>query len=498
MRTDQEKTYLLKAVDALNREIIVVSPEHMILAANRHALKTHGLDITGKLCHEVYFDCDTECYDCPAPRVLHRREPVLCHIAMNPMDVERVSCYPIFDGEDIEALVMMDFDISRLGRLEDKLRRSNAFLQNMMKSAVDAVIAADRTGKIFFFNQSAAEVTGYSVEEALSNLRIQDLYPEREAWEIMRKMRSEDYGGKGKLKEYHIDLLGKYGERIPISLYASIVYEDEQEVATIGFFHDLRMRIQLKKELEKTQMQLLQSEKMASIGKLAAGVAHQLNNPLGGITLFTKLMLEEYELTENAQQDLMRILRDAERCRDTVKELLEFARQTRYEMRPHDINKAISRTLFLLENQALFQNITIVKNMDAGLPPISGDMQQLNHLFMNIILNAAQAMDGNGQLFIDTRCPAVSERVCIEITDSGPGIPEEILPHIFDPFYTTKEEGKGTGLGLSLAYGIVESHGGAITACNRVFPEQGASFLIELPVYKEDNGSPRGGVRSEE
>lgn len=482
MRTEQEKEYLLKAIDALNREIIVVSPEHHILAANRHAMQKHGNGIIGELCHTVYFACDTECYDCPAPRVLRQGEPVMCHIAMNPLDVERVSCYPIFEGQTIEALVMMDFDINRLGRLEDKLRRSNAFLQNMIKSAVDAVIASDRTGKIFFFNKSAEEVTGYRVEEIVNNFRIQDLYPNRQAWEIMRIMRSDAYGGQGKLKEYHVDLLGKAGERIPISLYASIVYENEKEVATIGFFHDLRARLRLKKELEKTQMQLLQAEKMASIGKLAAGVAHQLNNPLGGITLFTKLMLEEYDLPEDARKDLLRILRDAERCRDTVKELLEFARQTRYEMRPHDINKAIKRTLFLLENQALFQNINIDCNTDANLPPVSGDMQQLNHLFMNIILNAAQAMDGNGQLFINTHYPSAQERITIEISDTGPGIPPDVLPHIFDPFYTTKEEGKGTGLGLSLAYGIVESHGGTIQARN--LPSGGASFVIELPILK--------------
>jgi signal transduction histidine kinase len=281
-----------------------------------------------------------------------------------------------------------------------------------------------------------------------------------------------------------VDVITKHGEIVPISLNAAIVYENGEEAATIGFFHDLRDQLRMKAELEKTQLQLLQSEKMASLGKLAAGVAHQLNNPLGGITLFAKLILEEYNLEDGAKEDLNRILKDADRCRDTVRELLEFTRQTRHLMRPNDVNRALTRTLFLLESQTLFQNIEIIKDLDASLPPVYGDIQQLNHLFMNIILNAAQAMEGKGKLTIKSRLLSVTDRVVIEISDTGPGIPEDILPHIFEPFFTTKEEGKGTGLGLSLAYRIVENHGGHIQAENK--PDQGAKFLIELPLAAKD------------
>ena len=246
----------------------------------------------------------------------------------------------------------------------------------------------------------------------------------------------------------------------------------------------------IRKELEKTQIQLLQSEKMASLGKLAAGVAHQLNNPLGGITLFARLMLEEYTLEENAQKDLNRILKDAERCRDTVKELLEFARQTRHEMRPLDINRAIARTLFLLENQTLFQNIVVQRQLATEIPTVRGDTQQMNHMFMNIILNAAQAMEGHGTLTISTRLSDDGNRVVIEISDTGPGISENVLPHIFEPFFTTKEEGEGTGIGLSLVYGIVESHEGTIQAVNN--SPGGTCFIIELPLSTpEDEEKPR-------
>jgi signal transduction histidine kinase len=241
----------------------------------------------------------------------------------------------------------------------------------------------------------------------------------------------------------------------------------------------------MKDELEKTQIQLLQAEKMSSLGKLAAGVAHQLNNPLGGITLFAKLILEEYDLEEGAKEDLRRILKDAKRCRDTVKELLEFTRQTRHLMRPYDVNKSISRTLFLLENQVLLQNIDIEKDLDSALPSVLADTQQLNHLFMNIILNAVQAMEGKGKLAVKSYRLPDGNKIRIEISDTGQGIPEEILPHIFEPFFTTKEEGEGTGLGLSLGYNIVENHGGNIKA--RSNPGEGTTFIIELPVTRKTN-----------
>lgn len=270
-------------------------------------------------------------------------------------------------------------------------------------------------------------------------------------------------------------------------LYAYPITDDDgQEALAIFNFElpaldDLEEEfIHIRKKLEKTRLQLIQSEKMASLGKLSAGVAHQLNNPLGGIMLYTKLMLEEYELQDNAREDLYRILNDAQRCREIVKELLAFARQTRQHMQPLNINKAIDQALLPIENQSLFQNIAFKKKMSTFLPLVMADTQQLGHVFMNIIINAAQAMEGQGTITIATRESAARDRVIIEIADTGPGIPPEVLEHIFEPFFTTKQEGQGTGLGLSVVYGIVENHGGTISA--RSIPGRGTTFTIELPI----------------
>jgi PAS domain S-box-containing protein len=494
MRSDQENEYLLKAVDAFKRRIIVISPDYEILAANCPFEEASASDLVGKRCYHIFHERSSPCNNCAVEEAITKGVPTLMPKPDKSVDLSRVACYyayPIFTDDKVEAIVSMDFDLPSVGKLEDKMQKSHSLLRNFILSAVDGVIAADKKGKILIFNEAASDVFGFKESEALNQVNIRDIYPDELELEVMRHLRSEDYGGKGKLRSYKVKVLNKQREEIPIRLNASIVYEGRKEVATIGFFHDMREKLRMQEELEKTQLQLLQAEKMASLGKLAAGVAHQLNNPLGGITLFTKIILEEHSLDATLQEDLHRILRDAERCRDTVKELLEFARQTRHFIKPQDINQAIERTLFLLENQTLFHNIQIEKDLDDKLPLVPADIQQLNHILMNIILNAAQAMEGNGRLNFRTALKANGEHVRIEIADTGPGIPEAIQARIFEPFFTTKEEGQGTGLGLSLVYGMVENHGGHIRAQSAV--GKGTTFIIDLPLDTQGNeGDKRG------
>lgn len=365
------------------------------------------------------------------------------------------------------------------------LEHTNAFLRSLILSAVDGVIASNMNGKILIFNDAAARILGYTPQEALENLSIQDLYPDDDARLVMKKLRSEECGEVGKLKTCDVRLRMKSGETVPISLNASIIYDKGREVATIGFFHDLREDLEIKRELEATQMQLLQAEKLASLGKLAAGVAHQLNNPLNGITLFTRIVMEEHDLDRDVKKDLMRIFKDAERCRDIVKELLEFARQTRQEIKPENLNRAVSRTIFLLQSQAIFHNIEIEKDFSSTLPKVPVDIQQIYHVFMNLIINAAEAMEGVGKLTVKSRRSRSGRSVCFEISDTGPGVPEDVIPRIFDPFFTTKEHGKGTGLGLSVAYGIVQNHHGTITVRNN--SGGGATFVVELPLTQGED-----------
>jgi signal transduction histidine kinase len=217
-------------------------------------------------------------------------------------------------------------------------------------------------------------------------------------------------------------------------------------------------------------------------------VAHQINNPLGSIVLYAHILLEEYGLGPEAQADVRRIVDDAQRCQTIVQELLDFARQSRLDIRPQDINRALARTIFLLEGQPLFRDLRIVQEFDPDLPLVPADLQQLNHVFLNLVLNAADAMEGRGTLTLKTRVSGNGRYVQVEVTDTGPGIPGAILPRIFDPFFTTKEEGRGTGLGLSVAYGVVQNHGGRLTVCSA--PGEGSAFVMELPLVP-DAGTER-------
>ena len=254
-----DQNYLLKAMNAFQKKLIVISPEFDIITANKFARDRIAKNCIGKKCHEIIYGRSFVCENCPAQRVSQTHRHALRNILDTTPKVDRISClyaYPVIENGKLEAISVMDFEISS-AEIKDKLQRANAFLKNLLHSAVDTVIAADTTGRIIIFNNAAAEVSGYSVEEALTSLNIRKFYSGDRAREVMRKLRSEEYGGRGKLREYHVDFMSKGGEKIPISLYAAIIYEDGKEVASIGFFHDLRKRLQIQKELEKTQVQLM-------------------------------------------------------------------------------------------------------------------------------------------------------------------------------------------------------------------------------------------------
>lgn len=370
-------------------------------------------------------------------------------------------------------------------RFENALREANTFLTNIIQHSVDGIIGADMKGKIIIFNEGAENMLAYKSEEVIGKVHITQLYPPGIAKEMMRCLRSDDYGGKGKLQPSQTILIDKEGKEIPVNISAAIIYDDDgNEKASVGIFTDLRPRLKMEKELEETHIQLLQSEKMASLGKLAAGVAHEINNPMAGILMYSIILKEELQEDHPARNDLNKIIEQTMRCKEIVKELLEFARQSHPAKERIDINISLSQAISLLENQALFHNIKIVKDLDHSLPLIHGDVGRLNQVFTNIILNAAEAMDGHGTLTIISDYKKDMNMVEVRISDTGCGILEENLSRIFEPFFSTKGVGKGTGLGLSTSYGIIKKHGGEIKVESSV--GKGSTFIILLPVAEED------------
>jgi two-component system NtrC family sensor kinase len=231
-------------------------------------------------------------------------------------------------------------------------------------------------------------------------------------------------------------------------------------------------------ELVAMQARVAQSERLASLGLLAAGVAHEINNPLGAILSLTALTLEDIPASDPNRENLVEVVHQSERCRGIVKGLLDFSRQSKGNMEPLDLNELIQDTLSLIGRQALFFNIKIVKDLDPKLLPVIGDRSQFQQVIMNLLINAVQAMDEKGTITIVTR-GAPGETVEVLISDTGRGIAPEQVDKIFDPFFTTKESGHGTGLGLSIAYGIVTTHRGTISVQSDL--GKGATFTIRLP-----------------
>jgi two-component system NtrC family sensor kinase len=240
-------------------------------------------------------------------------------------------------------------------------------------------------------------------------------------------------------------------------------------------------------QVMEMQVRVAQSERLASLGMLAAGVAHEVNNPLGGILALTALTLEDLPTEHPDRHNLEVVVRQTERCRDIVKGLLEFSRQSDATLEELEVNAVIEQTLALVGQQASFLNVTVERHLAPGLPPVAADRSQLQQVILNILVNAVQAMGERGTLTLTTRGGADGREVEIAIADTGCGIPPDVIDRIFDPFFTTKQGGQGTGLGLAIAYGIVTRHRGHISVQSEV--GRGTTFTIRLPAVRVEQQS---------
>ena len=236
------------------------------------------------------------------------------------------------------------------------------------------------------------------------------------------------------------------------------------------------------------QERLLQSEKMVSVGQLVSGVAHEINNPLTGIMGFAQLLLAR-ELDERTLRDVETIHTEAERAAKIVQNLLSFARRKRADKEPANLNALMERVLELRNYDLMLKNIEVELDLDPKLPETMVDADQIQQVFLNVIINGEQAMlDANGRGTLTVRTRLEGDMIQVSLRDDGPGITPETLRRIFDPFFTTKETGEGTGLGLTISYGIIDEHGGRIRADSQ--PGRGTTFTIELPIIRGGGRTP--------
>lgn len=302
-------------------------------------------------------------------------------------------------------------------------------------------------------------------------------------------LRDEKIGGQGKLLIPRTTIVNAHGEEIEVEMSAAIIYDEKgKESATMAIYNDLKDKLKVEKELKLAQKQLAQSEKMASLGQLAAGVAHEINNPLTGILFYAGLLLERKDLDKDLKEDLKCILEDAERCREIVKSLLVYSRREGTAKNIVHLNEVVEKSLTLIRDQKKFRNIHIEKNLSEDMMLLLADTNKLNQVLINLIINAADAMDGEGTITLITYKEKFLKQLFLEVKDTGKGIPHENLSKIFDPFFTTKEVGKSTGLGLSIVYGILEEHGAKISV--KRTSTKGTTFIIEFPMYVASEEGP--------
>ena len=295
-------------------------------------------------------------------------------------------------------------DLTERVRIERELQKTNAFLHNIIKSSVDGIVVVDRKGVPIIFNEGAERILGYKAGEIIGNLEnFRRFYPAEVAAEMMRRMRSKEYGPPDKLNTTRLIFINHKGEEVPVNFSATIIRERGREVASVGIFSDLREILKVHQELEATHHQLVQAEKIASLGRMAAGVAHEINNPLAGILIYAELLARELAQDAPIRENVEVIINQTMRCQQIVNRLLDFSRQSLGEKKLLDVNEILHRCVELVRHQAFFHNIKIKEDLDAGLPQIVGDPGQLQQVFTNLLLNAADAISGSGLITLSSR-----------------------------------------------------------------------------------------------
>ncbi len=373
----------------------------------------------------------------------------------------------------------LNIDISDRKRMERELKEANEFLKKLIESSVDAIIVTNMRGDILLFNKGAEALLGYKAGEVVGKMNIRNIYPPGVAEEVMVKMRSRDYGGVGKLTSFPIVHRRKDGELVEGDLSAALMCgEKGEEIASVRIFKDLRERLGIERELRETQQALLQSEKLAAMGRLTSQIAHELNSPIYGIMNTLELLKTEISPESKRRRILELSLSETHRLTEMLRNMLSFSKPEEEAKQRINVNELLEGLLLMMEKQMREANMEVETYFEQDLPEVMASMNQMRQVFLNMVQNAKEALPKGGTLTVRTE--RKKNKVLIHIQDTGVGIPDEIRNKIFEAFFTTKQKVKGVGLGLSVCYGIIKDHGGAI----RVESEEGRGsiFTISLPI----------------
>ena len=359
--------------------------------------------------------------------------------------------------------------------LEDVLQ-SRRELDNTFNSLADLVLVCDRDGRVVHVNETFSRRTGRARHELIDRPLDELIGPGTQ--KLLFQALARETHGRG--ATINVELQDPALQGTFLMTVTPFVSDDRQLAGAVLVARDMTPHARLEAERADLRNKLIQSEKLAALGEFVAGIAHELNNPLQSVLGHIELLRATGAFPKALRRDVQRIYREADRAAKIVRNLLVFAGSRRFVRKQVSINAVMSRVFSSRAPALRAEDIEVVRHRGESLPRVKGDPLLLQQAFLNIVLNAEQAIGSHGR--IETRKTLLADppRIVVEVRDTGPGIPDAVLPRIFEPFYTTKEVGKGTGLGLAIAYGIIQEHGGQIFAANHA--EGGAVFTVQLPV----------------
>lgn len=384
---------------------------------------------------------------------------------------------PIEDGRDeIEQLKRAFETVARdLKYAHDELKASESKYRRLFESSQDAVLIFNQETQLQDINEAGLKLFGFkNQDEALGIETFYQLF-----WEPRDARHFSDTVQRaGFVQDHEATMIDRHAKKLVVMISATTrLDENDQATGVDATFRDITEKRRLEKNLAQT-------EKLASMGQLAAGVAHEINNPLGVIKTYVNLIAKTFPDSDDSQvvRDLLVIRKHTDQCKSVIESLLSFARVSEPKKSPTDIHACMEEVLSVLEHQMKIEGITIRRVFGSNIPPLTLDVQQIIQVFMNLFMNARQAMEDGGQLTIATSMRSKNSILAVDITDTGKGIAPGDIGRIFDPFFTTKEAGQGTGLGLSVSYGIIKQHGGEIEVDS--LPGRGSRFTILLPLLE--------------
>jgi PAS domain S-box-containing protein len=374
--------------------------------------------------------------------------------------------------ETIAGYVAVALDNAQLySSLEQKaleIARLKDFSENIVESLNVGVLAVDLDGIVESWNTRMEQLFGVARQEAVGR-QLGSLLPEELAREIAARGDAEQITGIYKQRLQH------QGKLLTLNVSITpLVSKSSERIGRLLLFDDVTQR-------ERMEEQMSQTEKLTSLGLLAAGVAHEVNTPLAVISNYIQMLAKQMPEGDPRQSIIEKIVKQTFRASEIVNNLLNFSRTGAAEAADVDVNRVVEETLSLVAHPLKTSQIRVVKQLGETLPPVRGSANKLQQVFLNLFLNARDAMPGGGML--EVRTAAHNGSVEIEIADTGAGIAREHIHRIFDPFFTTKASGRGTGLGLSVSYGIIKEHSGKIDV--RSTPGKGTSFHVEFPAVKK-------------